>query len=227
MLTANNLTKIYPNNKGITKISINIDSSEILALIGPNGSGKSTTLKIIAGVMKSQEGNVLVNNLSTTSRESKRYIGYLPEDLFFYEKMSVYEFLDFVACVKFKSNLSSDIESLLASYDLWEHRHQLLKNLSMGMKKKIGIISAFLGNPNLIILDEPTNGIDTKGIITLKKQINDSKSKGAIIIISSHILDFVSSICSRFIFLKHGQIAKDISSASNLNLEALYSELYL
>ncbi|QAA30381.1 ATP-binding cassette domain-containing protein [Clostridium manihotivorum] len=227
MLVANKVTKLYSNNMGVVDFSAEIEDGEILTLIGPNGSGKSTTLKIMAGIMKSEKGNVLIDNMDTISTSTKRYIGYLPEEMFLYEKMSVYELLTFIASTKFNKNLKDSIKEALIDYDLWEHRHQIIKNLSMGMKKKVGIISAFLGEPKLIILDEPTNGLDTKGIITLKKQIGHCKNKGSIIIISSHILDFVYNISSRFIFLKESRVVRDMYYNNSLELEKIYSELYI
>lgn len=227
MLNINSITKVYSNGRGIKKFSLEADKGEVLAFIGPNGSGKSTALKIMAGVMSCDEGTVAINNIDTKEREAKKYIGYLPEEIFVYEKMSIYELLNFTAAVKFNKNLSDEIDESLKKYDLWDYRHQIIKNLSMGMKKKVGIIGAFLGSPELIILDEPTNGLDTKGIITLKEKINYLKEKGSIIIISSHMLDFVGNIKCRAIFLKDGNVVEDIKEGSNVNLENIYSKLYL
>lgn len=203
---------------------------EVISLIGPNGSGKSTSLKGIAGLLKLDKGYVLLDDKNTLEADTKRRIGYLPENLKFDFNMTGYELVEMVNVLKFKyfnGDEETEISKMLQDFDLWESRHMKLKNYSVGMRKKIGILLAIMRFPKLIILDEPTNAVDTKGIITLKRYIEEAKRRGCIIIVSSHILDFISSISTKNIFIKDGQVERIVSGTDNVNLEEVYKELYL
>ncbi|WP_427340219.1 ABC transporter ATP-binding protein [Caloranaerobacter sp. DY30410] len=226
MLKVKEVSKIYESGRGIQDFTLNANQGEVICLIGPNGAGKTTIIKILAGVMKSDSGICTIDDIPTVDVNAKFKIGYLPENVFVYDRLTVYNFLRFVAVMKEIADFEEEIKRLLFEFDLLEYRDEFIKKLSMGMKKKIGIIVAFLGYPNLIILDEPTNGLDTKGIISLKNEIKKAKDKGCIIVISSHILDFVRHIGSKFIFVKSGRIVRHVSACEGIDLEEMYSILH-
>ncbi|WP_058485644.1 ABC transporter ATP-binding protein [Defluviitalea phaphyphila] len=227
LLEINNITKFYGKKKGINNFSLNIGGGEVTCIVGPNGSGKSTSIKIISGVMKSNNGQCMLNKMNTADIETKKHIGYLEESPFLYEDLTVYQFINFVFSVKCLDNNEIECERLIKKFELWEYRNTLIKKLSMGMRKRVSIIVAIMNYPPLIILDEPTNGLDTKSVISLKEEILYAKKHNCIIIVSSHILDFLKQIGTNFVFLKNGEIVKKINYCDNLDLDAIYKNLYI
>lgn len=225
-LEINHITKLYENNCGIRDISVTIEEGEIVAFIGPNGVGKSTLVRAVSGLTKISEGEVTLNGVSALEPACKKQIGYLQEDLSFYDKMTVYEILDFICRVKFDGKYHETIDGYLQAYDLYDKRNTLVNNLSLGMKRKLSIVMALLGDTELIILDEPTNGVDTAGILQLKHDLSEHTAKGGIVIVTSHILDWIEKICTRCIFIKDGVIVKD-QSIGKLVLEDEYEMIYL
>lgn len=209
-LEVKNVTKLYHKGNGINDLSISLKPGEITAFIGPNGVGKTTLVKAVAGLTRISSGEIMLSGISTLKREGRAKIGYMQDDLGFYDKMTVYEVLDFVCEVKFDGRYQEEIDDYLKKYDLWEKRNVLIHRLSMGMKKKLSIIMALLGRPELMIFDEPTNGVDTFGIIRLKNDLIESASQNSIVIVTSHVLDWVEKLCTRCVFLKAGAIEKDI-----------------
>lgn len=224
MLIMNKATKKYDNGRGITDISYTLDRGKIYSLIGPNGSGKTTLVKCIAGMLNLSSGTIELNGYNTLRRDIKAEIGYALEEQDVYPDMTIYELLDLVNEIKYQGEFREQVDSLLKSFELWEHRHMLYEKCSYGMKKKTGVCISFLGNPTLILLDEPTNGIDTKGIITLKKEILRAKENESIVLITSHVLDFVRKVADWNLFLKEGKIASCLGNDVNLEME--YEQLY-
>ena len=227
-LIIDNITKLYDNNHGIKSVSATINPGEIAAIIGPNGVGKTTLVKCIAGLLQVSEGTILLSDISTSSRNCKHQIGYMQNDLDFYYKMTIYEILDFICKVKYAGEFREEIDPYLKKYNMYEYRNSYISELSMGMKRKLSIIISLIGTPKLILLDEPTNGVDTYGILQLKDDLTKCSRKGSIIIITSHVLDFLEKICSRCIFLKDGMISQDINLADNkVDLENAYEKIYI
>lgn len=224
MLVINKAAKRYENGRGITDISYKLERGTIYSLIGPNGSGKTTLVKCIAGMQNLSSGTIELNGCSTLRRDIKADIGYALEEHDIYPDMTIYELLDLVNEVKYQGAFGEQVDSLLKAFELWEHRHMLYEKGSYGMKKKTGICISLLGNPELILLDEPTNGIDTKGIITLKKEILRAKENASIVLITSHVLDFVGQVADWNLFLKEGKIVSCLGK--NVNLETEYERLY-
>lgn len=220
-----NLSKLYRGDLGIKHISSSMEAGEIVAFVGPNGVGKSTLVKSVAGLLKASEGEIYLNGISTSEPACKRQIGYMQEDLSFYYKMTVYEILDFVCQVKLQDRYHETIDDYLLRYELYDRRNDCVNKLSLGMTKKLSIIMALLGEPRLIILDEPTNGVDTMGLLQLKQDIKKCAENGGIVIITSHILDWIEKVSTRCIFLKSGEIVKDMHT-EGYDLEAEYERLY-
>lgn len=227
-LILENVTKLYDDNCGIRSISSVIYQGEIVSIIGPNGVGKTTLVKCIAGLLQPSKGSISLLGVNTTERKCKPQIGYMQSNLDFYDKMTLYEILDFVCNVKYKGEFRDDIDFYLKKYALYEYRNSYVNELSLGMKKKFSIISSLIGTPKLILMDEPTNGVDTFGILQLKDDLTKCSQKGSIIIITSHVLDFLEKICTRCIFLKEGIVSQDIVyKDGKTDLERIYEKLYI
>lgn len=227
-LIINNVTRLYDKEHGIKSISTVVKPGEIVAIIGPNGAGKTTLVKSIAGLLQVSEGDITLSGISTSDKICKPQIGYMQNDLEFYDRLTVHEVLDFICKVKFHGNFHEEINPYLQNYHLFEQRNSFIHELSMGMKRKLAIIMALIGCPKLILLDEPTNGVDTYGIIRLKEDIKQCSQNGSIVILTSHVLDLLEKVCSRCIFLKDGTIAKDLLLHENdVCLEDLYEKIYI
>lgn len=226
MVEVYNIQKKYGDKRGIEKLYFRAKSREVVALIGPNGSGKSTALNIICGREKSDSGAAFINGINTFNTSARERIGYLPDDFSAYDKMTIYGLLKFISKNKYRKDLSQEIEYYLKDLDIWERRHEYISSLSFGLKSKVALIVSILGAPDLIILDEPTNALDTKGIILLKKYIKLLKHSGSTIIITSNLLDFIKDISTRIIFLKDGRVINDTICTKNMILDDIYKELY-
>lgn len=219
------IIKLYNKNVGIKDISLKINPKDIVAVIGPNGSGKTTLVRAIGGLSRIDKGSILLEHNPTF--QCRAEIGYMPEELQFYEQMTIAELLEFICTVKFSSKYSEEIDRYLKSYNLYTCRNERISKLSLGMKKKVSIVMALIGNSKLIILDEPTNGIDTESMIQLKSDLRMCRQQNKMVILTSHVLDWVENICNRYIFLKEGKIVGDFSREElSSSLENLYQQLY-
>lgn len=225
MLSVNGITKYYDHQNGIEDISFSCEAGEVVSIIGPNGSGKSTLLKVMAGVMPADQGSVFIDEYDTADFMSRKEIGYMPDNFELTHDLTGRTFLYMISDYKFGGKFKEDIHKAARDFELMEYWDKSFGRLSMGNKKKISMIAAFIGNPKLIILDEPTNGVDASGIITLKRYIEMAVQKGSIVIVSSHMLDFVSKIAASNIFLKKGKIIAVENREQQL--EEIYRSLYL
>ncbi|HOV63557.1 MAG TPA: ABC transporter ATP-binding protein, partial [Spirochaetia bacterium] len=200
MIRAENLTKRYGQHVAIDSLSFNIERGEILGFLGPNGAGKSTTMNILTGYLSATEGNVIVDGLDILEHpeEVKKKIGYLPEQPPIYPDMTVDEYLKFVCDIKKvpRDKKKASMERILELVGIGEVQHRLIKNLSKGYKQRVGLAQALIGNPEILILDEPTVGLDPKQIIEIRNLIKSLREQHTIIL-SSHILPEVSAVCQR------------------------------
>ncbi|WP_094546163.1 ABC transporter ATP-binding protein [Petroclostridium xylanilyticum] len=218
MIEIKNLTKTYGHNVAVDNISFTVEKGEILGFLGPNGAGKSTTMNIITGYMPSTQGTVKVGGYDILEQpaEAKKRIGYLPEQPPLYMDMTVREYLGFVYEIKkVKQNRKSHIDDVMGLVKIGDVQNRLIKNLSKGYKQRVGLAQALLGSPEVLILDEPTVGLDPKQIIEIRNVIKDL-GKEHTIILSSHILPEVSAICERVIIINKGKIAA-IDTPDNLS----------
>ncbi len=210
MIRAENLTKRYGQHVAIDSLNFNIEKGEILGFLGPNGAGKSTTMNIITGYLSASDGKVLVNDLDVLEHpnEVKKMIGYLPEQPPLYLEMTALEYLKFVGEIKGvpKLELKSDLDRILELAKIADVRHRLIRNLSKGYRQRVGLAQALIGNPELLILDEPTIGLDPKQIIEMRNLIK-SLGKEHTIVLSSHILPEISAVCQRVLIINKGKIA--------------------
>lgn len=210
MIEIKNLTKHYGEIKAVQDVSFTVNKGEILGFLGPNGAGKSTTMNIITGYIPSTSGTVTIDgyDIMDNPREVKRRIGYLPELPPLYVDMTVTDFLDFCASLKEvdKKQWKSQKNDIMELVKITHVQHRLIKNLSKGYRQRVGLAQALVGAPEVLILDEPTVGLDPKQIIEIRKLIK-ALGKNHTIILSSHILPEVSAVCERIVIINKGKIA--------------------
>ncbi len=211
MIEVKHLTKRYGVNKAIDNVSFTIEEGTIVGFLGPNGAGKSTTMNIITGYLSSSSGSVTIQNINTLEdpAATKKMIGYLPELPPLYLDMTVKEYLDFMYELK-KVSLprKKHIEEICRLTKIENVYGRLIGNLSKGYRQRVGIAQALLGNPPVLILDEPTVGLDPKQIIEIRNLIK-SLGKNHTIILSSHILPEVQAVCERIIVINKGKVVAD------------------
>lgn len=209
MITVKNVTKKYGKFKAVDNISFEINNGEIIGLLGPNGAGKSTTMNILTGFIEPTEGEVIINgyNISKKPKKAKKCIGYMPEGVPLYKDMTVKEFVTYMAELKGvkKEQIKESVDQAIQDTWLQNVRKVLIRNLSKGYKQRVSMAGALVGNPEIIILDEPTVGLDPKQIIEIRNLIK-KLGKNHTLIISSHILSEISQICERVIIINKGQI---------------------
>lgn len=209
MITVKNVTKKYGKFKAVDNISFEINDGEIIGLLGPNGAGKSTTMNILTGFIEPTEGEVIINgyNISKKPKKAKKCIGYMPEGVPLYKDMTVKEFVTYMAELKGvkKDEIKESVDQAIQDTWLQNVRKVLIKNLSKGYKQRVSMAGALVGNPEIIILDEPTVGLDPKQIIEIRNLIK-KLGKDHTLIISSHILSEISQICEKVIIINKGQI---------------------
>lgn len=219
MIEIQNLTKRFGQIKAVNNLNFTVEKGEILGFLGPNGAGKSTTMNIITGYLPSSEGTVKVcgYDIMESPKEVKRRIGYLPEQPPVYMDMTVKDYLDFVSDLKLvdKKKKKSQLSDIMELVKITDHRNRLIKNLSKGYKQRVGLAQALVGSPEVLVLDEPTVGLDPKQIIEIRKLIK-ALGKEHTIILSSHILPEVSAVCERVVIINKGEIAA-IDTPENLS----------
>lgn len=218
MITIENLTKFYGNNRAVNNISFTINDNEILGFLGPNGAGKSTTMNMIAGYLPMSSGtvNICGSDISKEPVKAKKNIGYLPEIPPVYPDMRVKEYLSFCSGLKRipSAQKSSEIKRVMNLLKIEDVKHKLIKNLSKGYKQRVGFAQALLGNPKFLILDEPTVGLDPNQVVEVRQIITDLRKEHSVIF-SSHILSEVSAVCDRVVIINKGDI-KAIDTIENL-----------
>lgn len=209
LIEVKNLTKQYAGHTAVDDISFTVEDGKIYGFLGPNGAGKSTTMNIITGCLSATSGTVTVNGFDIFKKpiDAKRCIGYLPEMPPLYVDMTPREYLTFVARAKGikKQELKAGIEDVIEKTDLGTYADKLIKHLSKGYKQRVGIAQAILGNPDFIILDEPTVGLDPAQIIEIRNLIK-SLGEQHTVILSSHILSEISEVCDEIIVISNGRI---------------------
>ncbi|UQD53675.1 ABC transporter ATP-binding protein [Bacillus methanolicus] len=202
-----NLTKTYGKARGITDISFNVEQGEIFGFIGPNGAGKSTTIRTLLSLIYPTSGSAKIfgKDCIQYASEIKKDIGYLPSEVFYYDNMKVKDLLKYSASF-YKKDCSKRIKELAEIMDL--DLNKKIDDLSLGNKKKVGIVQALLHEPKLIILDEPTSGLDPLMQQRFFELLEEENKKGATILYSSHILSEVQRLCHRVAIIKEGKIIK-------------------
>lgn len=221
MIKVKNLVKRYGDHLAVDHLSFHVDKGQIYGFLGPNGAGKSTTMNIMTGYIASTEGEVLIDghNILEEPEEAKKCIGYLPEQPPLYFDMTVWEYLKFAAELKKikKSQRAEQVEEVMELTGISDMGNRLIKNLSKGYKQRVGLAQAILGYPEIIILDEPTVGLDPKQIIEIRELIKKLSEKHTVIL-SSHILSEVSAVCDYVMIINHGKL---VASDTTENLSKM------
>lgn len=207
-LQITNLTKRFGEQTALNDINLNIDKNEIIGLLGPNGAGKSTLMKSIVGALKIDEGQIIFHgkDITKAETESKKNIGFLPENNPLYHEMYVREYLQFVADIHKISK--QRIDEVIDLVGITPEKSKKIGQLSKGYKQRVGLAQAILHQPDLLILDEPTNGLDPNQIIEIRNVIKEI-GREKTVILSTHIMQEVEALCSRVILIHQGNIIQD------------------
>ena len=218
MIEVKNITKKYGSFTAVDNISFKIEEGEIIGLLGPNGAGKSTTMNMITGYIEPTEGEIIVNgyDISKKPKKAKTQIGYMPEGVPLYSDLTVKEFVTYMAELKKvdRKTRKEKVEKIIEQTGLKDVEKKLTRNLSRGYKQRVSMAGALVGEPKILILDEPTVGLDPKQITEIRALIKELGKKHTVIL-SSHILSEVSQICDRVIIINKGKIVA-IDTPENL-----------
>lgn len=226
-ITVENLTKFYGDQKVLNKVSFSIRKGEIVGFLGPNGAGKSTVMKILTTFIQAFEGKAFVNGFSVVENKKKvqKSVGYLPEHNPLYLEMYVREYLFYNAKI-YKIPIS-EVEKIIEKTGLKTEAHKKIGKLSKGFRQRVGIANTLLHNPEVLILDEPTTGLDPNQLLEIRELIKTA-GKNKTVLFSTHILQEVEAICDRVIIINKGEIVHDKSlkdTIKNIGLEKLFTEL--
>ena len=234
MIEVSHLTKRYGNHLALSDLSFTIPNGQIYGLLGPNGAGKSTTMNILTGCLAATSGEVRIDGVDIFEdpMAAKRHLGYLPEQPPVYMDRTPWEYLRFVARAKGVKNLAQEVDRVMDLTQIADVRDRLIRNLSKGYRQRVGIAQAILGDPDIIILDEPTVGLDPRQITEIRELIQ-KLGENKTVILSSHILGEVQAVCQRLLILSKGKLVacdtpanleKQMSSASALEIDVCASK---
>ena len=206
MLKVENISKSFGEFKAINNLSFEVQIGEVMGFLGPNGAGKTTSMRVITGYLKSDIGNIFIDNKNFEDDpiQAKSMIGYLPEGVPLYLDFSPYLYLDYVCQVRGIKNSKKNIEKVINDLQLQEVKDVRIETLSKGFKRRVGIAQALIHDPKLLILDEPTDGLDPLQKFEVRKLIKNLSKKKAIII-STHILDEVPEVCNKCLIINDGK----------------------
>jgi ABC-2 type transport system ATP-binding protein len=209
-LVVNTLCKNYGLQVAVNEVSFELKPGEIVGFLGPNGAGKSTTIKMLAGFLEADKGSIVLNGerINQNATAVKKQIGYLPESNALYQDLYVKEYLQFLTAVHSITNASAAIQSVIEKTGLGQMQNKKIAALSKGYKQRLGIAAAIIHQPTLILLDEPTAGLDPNQLIEIRALIQ-SLSKDSMILFSTHILQEVTAICDRVLVLHQGKLVAD------------------
>ncbi len=222
MLCIRNVSKQYAPGVGLLRADLTAVPGSVVALVGPNGSGKTTLLKVLCDVHRPDAGECLLDGVPLALCKGR--MGYLPESPYLVDALTGFQFLEFIAGMKGVADFGPAGEMVRALH-AQEYAGQRLGLLSQGQRKRIAFIAAMIGNPALLILDEPTNGLDTMTLLQMKSVLRDRAAQGKITLLSSHILDFVKNIATEVVFIKNGRTLP--GEADIAGIEERYMELFL
>lgn len=218
MIKVENVTKKYGSHVAVNNISFTVNDGEIIGFLGPNGAGKTSTMNMITGFIESTSGYIEVEgyDISKKSKKAKKEIGYMPETTPLYNDLTPKEFISYMAELKgvSKKTRKEEVERILKEVNIEDVQNKLIRNLSRGYKQRVSLAGALVGNPKVLILDEPTVGLDPKQVIQIRNLIK-SLGKDHTVILSSHILSEVSQICKKVIIINKGNVVA-IDTPENL-----------
>ncbi len=209
-ISIKNLTKIYDTQRAVDSISFEVKTGEILGFLGPNGAGKTTTMKMITQYLDPDEGDILFNGKSGREENAKKYIGYLPEHNPLYLDMPVIDYLEYMAALQGvnTSDIDQQVRKMVLLCGLEKEKHKKIAELSKGYRQRVGLAQALIHDPEVLILDEPTTGLDPNQIVEIRELIREI-GKSKTIILSTHILPEVEATCDRILIINNGKIVAD------------------
>lgn len=215
-----NLSKSYGFQKAVDGISFEVKTGEILGFLGPNGAGKTTTMKMITNFIGMDQGDILIGGKSVKSGELKKHIGYLPEHNPLYQEMPVIDYLEFCAALQGvqPNQMEARIREMVRLCGLNEEKHKKISELSKGYRQRVGLAQAMIHDPEILILDEPTTGLDPNQIVEIRELIR-KLGRAKTVILSTHILPEVEATCDRILIINRGKIVAD-GTAANLRKQA-------
>ena len=229
MIEVKNITKKYGSFTAVENVSFTVNDGEIVGFLGPNGAGKSTTMNIITGYIEPTEGTVIVNDYDVLkkSAKAKKQIGYMPEGVPLYYDLTVKEFITYMAELRKvpRKELKNEVAEIMNETGLTDVQNRIIKNLSRGYKQRVSLAGAIVGHPDVIILDEPTVGLDPKQVTEIRNLIK-SLGRRHTVILSSHILSEVSQICKKVIIINKGKIIA-IDTPENLEKQTQEKDIIL
>lgn len=207
MIQVNDFTKTYNDFVAVRNLNFTVGPGEILGLVGPNGAGKTTTLRVLSGIIPPGSGELSVagHDIVSDPIAAKQVLGYIPDDPRLFDTLTVLEHLEFIAAAYGVPDYKPAAESLLQFFSLDGKRDHVVQGLSRGMRQKLAIACAYLHQPKVILFDEPLTGLDPAGIRAIKESMRERARQGAAIIISSHLLGLVETLCTHLLVLNHGQ----------------------
>ena len=228
MIEVKNLTKKYGTFEAVKGISFSIEKGEIVGFLGPNGAGKSTTMNMITGFIEPTEGSIIVDGYDIEKRPRlvKQKIGYMPENVPLYKELTVREFINYMADLRGikRSEKKEKINKVIDEVGIKNVQNKLISNISRGYRQRVSLAGALVGNPEILILDEPTVGLDPKQVVEIRNLIKSFKGKYTVIL-SSHILSEVSNMCDKIIVINNGKIVKIDSTQNLINKESKNSKI--
>jgi ABC-type multidrug transport system ATPase subunit len=215
------VTKRYGEVLAVDRVSLSVSRGEVYSLVGANGAGKSTLLRMLVGITEADAGRLLIcgEDLSNRAQSTKKHLGYLPEELILYERLTGKEYLELVAGLKEISKTS--IPEELSFFELLSVQNKLVGGYSLGMRKKLGLAAAMLGSPDVLILDEPLNGLDVEMMRKLRHRIEDERNHGRAVLVASHEMSFVERISGRVGIMRSGRLVAEDPPATLRALSGL------
>ena len=235
MIEIKNLHKKYNGITVVDDLSLSVNKGEVLGFLGPNGAGKSTTMKMITGFIEPTSGEIKIKDYLVTnlSYKVKKYIGYLPEGAPMYGEMTTYDFLLFIAKIRGieKNNINNSIDSVISDLSLQDVIYKRIEHLSKGFKRRVGIAQAIIHDPEILIMDEPTDGLDPNQKYDVRELIKKI-SKDKTIIVSTHILEEVEAVCTRAAIIAKGKLLFDdtpiiLKNSGSGSLDDIFREITL
>jgi len=237
MIEIQDCTKRYGELIAVDNLSLSVKESEIFGLLGPNGAGKSTTIKMMVGLIKPDSGLIKIGDytISQDPVNAKRIMAYVPEKGYIYEKLTAWEYLTFISGLYNlgKDTFKKNAPEYLEIFGLYQWKDELIGSFSMGMKQRLILSSVFMRNPKVIILDEPHNGLDPKGVRLLKDILFKLRNEGTAIILSTHIIAIAEQICDKIAIINKGSVVaqgtnedlRHYAKSSDKNLEDIFLRL--
>jgi ABC-2 type transport system ATP-binding protein len=225
MLELCGVTKSYGSHRALGEVTFSVERGAVVGVVGPNGAGKTTLFRIIARVIEQYEGEITFDGGQLSALASGE-IGYLAEAPFQFEFFTPVDMLLFERAFRYSQLPVERVLSMLGLLGLEDYQDKQLRDLSQGLRKRVALAAAFLGEPAIIVLDEPLNGLDVQTVIVLKRLIQEATARGALVLVSSHVLDFFDGLVERVMFLNHGAIHY-ASSGDTRKAEEIYADLFM